>query len=58
MDLLVNSTKMTVIAAHDPVLALAAERRLVFEHGAVKAVQHRLKQEEQFNPYVKSILKQ
>jgi ABC-type lipoprotein export system ATPase subunit len=47
LDLLVNSTKIVVIATHDPVLALAADRRLVFEHGAVKTVQHRLKQEEQ-----------
>ncbi len=41
MELLVRSDKIVVIATHDPVLALSADRRLVFEHGAVHSVQIR-----------------
>lgn len=41
LDLLVKSDKIVVIATHDPVLALSAHRRLVFEHGAVRAVMER-----------------
>lgn len=38
LELLVNSDKIVVIATHDPVLALSAHRRLVFENGAVSRV--------------------
>ena len=38
LDLLVKSDKIVVIATHDPVLALSANRRLVFENGAVREV--------------------
>jgi ABC-type lipoprotein export system ATPase subunit len=41
LDLLLKSDKIIVIATHDPVLALSANRRLVFENGAVKLVQIR-----------------
>jgi len=41
LDLLLKSDKIIVMATHDPVLALSADRRLVFEHGAVKLVQTR-----------------
>jgi ABC-type lipoprotein export system ATPase subunit len=46
LDLLINSTKMVVIATHDPVLALGSERRLVFINGAVKVMQHRSPEED------------
>jgi len=46
LDLLVNSDKIVVIATHDPVLALSADRRLVFENGAVREVQTRTGAEE------------
>lgn len=46
LDLLLASDKIIVIATHDPVLALSADRRLVFEHGAVKMVQTRTGEEE------------
>ena len=46
LDLLIESDKIIVIATHDPVLALSADRRLVFEHGAVKAVRSRTGNEE------------
>ena len=36
LDLLVKSDKIIVIATHDPVLALSADRRLVFQNGGVK----------------------
>jgi ABC-type lipoprotein export system ATPase subunit len=36
MELLVQSDKIIVMATHDPVLALSAGRRLVFENGAVR----------------------
>ena len=38
LDLLLASDKIIVMATHDPVLALAADRRLVFEQGAMAAV--------------------
>ena len=38
LDLLVKSDKIVIIATHDPVLALSANRRLVFENGAVRDV--------------------
>lgn len=41
LELLVRSDKIIVMATHDPVLALSAQRRLVFEHGAVRAVMAR-----------------
>lgn len=41
LDLLLESDKIIVIATHDPVLALSADRRLVFEHGAVRHIQSR-----------------
>ncbi len=41
LDLLVKSDKIVVIATHDPVLALSAHRRLIFEHGAVRTVRER-----------------
>ncbi|WP_051261480.1 ATP-binding cassette domain-containing protein [Desulfovibrio inopinatus] len=46
LDLLVKSDKIVVIATHDPVLALSATRRLVFEHGAVHAVLSRTQEEQ------------
>ncbi len=47
LDLLLKSEKIIVIATHDPVLALSADRRLVFEHGAVCKVQERNEAEKQ-----------
>ena len=47
LDLLLGSDKIVVIATHDPVLALSADRRLVFENGAVKQVQKRTASEEE-----------
>lgn len=41
LALLLKSEKIVVMATHDPVLALSAHRRLVFEHGAVRKVQLR-----------------
>jgi len=41
LDLLLSTDKIIVMATHDPVLALAADRRLVFEHGAVARIMHR-----------------
>ena len=41
LDLLLSTDKIIVMATHDPVLALAAERRLVFEHGAVATTRMR-----------------
>lgn len=38
LNLLLASDKIIVMATHDPVLALAADRRLVFEQGAVAVV--------------------
>jgi ABC-type lipoprotein export system ATPase subunit len=38
LALLLKSEKIVVMATHDPVLALSAERRLVFENGAVRHV--------------------
>ncbi|QLA16253.1 ATP-binding cassette domain-containing protein [Desulfolutivibrio sulfoxidireducens] len=46
LELLVRSDKIVVIATHDPVLALSAHRRLVFEHGAVRFRQERTGDEE------------
>jgi len=46
LELLVQSDKIIVMATHDPVLALSAHRRLVFEHGAVRAMQERSGREE------------
>jgi len=45
LELLLKSDKIIVIATHDPVLALSADRRLVFENGAVKRVVHRKEEE-------------
>jgi ABC-type lipoprotein export system ATPase subunit len=41
LDLLLASDKIIVMATHDPVLALSADRRLVFAQGAVRKVIHR-----------------
>lgn len=41
LDLLLKTDKIVVMATHDPVLALMADRRLVLRHGAVAAVQSR-----------------
>ncbi len=41
LDLLVSSDKIIVMATHDPVLALRAQRRLVLGRGAVQSVQER-----------------
>jgi ABC-type lipoprotein export system ATPase subunit len=46
LDLLLKSDKIVVIATHDPVLALSAGRRLVFENGAVREVIIRSEAEE------------
>ena len=45
LDLLIRSDKIIVIATHDPVLALSADRRLVFRNGAVKRVGQRTDEE-------------
>jgi ABC-type lipoprotein export system ATPase subunit len=45
LDLLIKSDKIIVIATHDPVLALSADRRLVFQHGSVKQVMQRTDEE-------------
>jgi len=41
LALLLKSEKIVVMATHDPVLALSAHRRLVFENGAVRRCQVR-----------------
>jgi ABC-type lipoprotein export system ATPase subunit len=46
LDLLLASDKIIVIATHDPVLALSADRRLVFAGGAVVKMQTRTGEEE------------
>lgn len=46
LDLLLKSDKIVIIATHDPVLALFADRRLVFRNGAVQAVWRRTPGEE------------
>ncbi len=46
LDLLLKSDKIVVMATHDPVLALSADRRLVFENGAVRKIQTRTPDEE------------
>ncbi len=45
LDLLIRSDKIVVIATHDPVLALSADRRLVFRHGAVAHIIRRTERE-------------
>ncbi len=45
MKLLASSDKIIVMATHDPVLALSADRRLVFENGAVRKVLRRTTEE-------------
>ncbi len=47
LDLLVKSDKIIVIATHDPVLALSADRRLVFKNGGVKSTFERTGREEE-----------
>jgi len=47
LDLLLASDKIIVIATHDPVLALSADRRLVFGHGAVTKIQMRTREEQE-----------
>ncbi|AGW14685.1 ATP-binding cassette domain-containing protein [Megalodesulfovibrio gigas] len=46
MRLLLNSEKIVVIATHDPVLALSADRRVVIANGAVAAILTRTPAEE------------
>lgn len=46
LALLLASDKIVVMATHDPVLALSAERRMVFENGAVRLVLGRSAAEE------------
>jgi ABC-type lipoprotein export system ATPase subunit len=48
LDLLIKTDKIIVIATHDPVLALAADRRLVFQNGGVKTIQPRSAREAEF----------
>ncbi|WP_459932279.1 ATP-binding cassette domain-containing protein [Fundidesulfovibrio butyratiphilus] len=55
VDLLLSSDKIVVIATHDPVLALGADRRLVFEHGAVRKVQQRTPKEERLLARLESL---
>ncbi len=47
LELLIKSDKIIVIATHDPVLALSADRRLVFRHGAVRQVRQRTDEEKE-----------
>jgi len=46
LALLLKSEKIVVMATHDPVLALSAQRRLAFENGAVRAALRRSPAEE------------
>lgn len=46
LALLLKSEKIVVMATHDPVLALSAQRRLVVENGAVRRVLARTPEEE------------
>ena len=46
LDLLIKTDKIVVIATHDPVLALSADRRLVFRNGGVKKIDRRSQYEE------------
>jgi len=47
LDLLIKTDKIIVIATHDPVLALSADRRLVFRNGGVRKIDHRSAGEEE-----------
>ena len=58
LDLLLASDKIIVMATHDPVLALAADRRLVFEQGAVAAVLARTPAEDALLARLKDMEKQ
>jgi ABC-type lipoprotein export system ATPase subunit len=42
---LLSTDKIVVMATHDPVLALAADHRIIFEHGAVSATLQRTEHE-------------
>ncbi len=55
LDLLLRSDKIVVIATHDPVLALSADRRLVFEHGAVRSVLRRTTEEARLLAHVSAM---
>ncbi|WP_419787129.1 ATP-binding cassette domain-containing protein [Pseudodesulfovibrio sp.] len=55
LELLLKSDKIVVIATHDPVLALSAHRRLVFEHGAVRNVMHRTPAEERLLAHLEEL---
>lgn len=45
LELLVKTDKIIIIATHDPVLALSANRRLVFQNGGVKMIAERSERE-------------
>lgn len=47
LDLLIRTDKIIVIATHDPMLALAADRRLVFRNGGVSVINRRSAAEEE-----------
>jgi ABC-type lipoprotein export system ATPase subunit len=47
LDLLLKTDKIIIIATHDPVLALSADRRLVFQNGGVKKINNRSQREEE-----------
>jgi ABC-type lipoprotein export system ATPase subunit len=48
LDLLISSDKIIIIATHDPVLALLADRRIVFRHGAVRRIMRRTDEEKEY----------
>lgn len=48
LELLLRTDKIVVMATHDPVLALMADRRLVLRHGAVTQILTRTPQEERW----------
>ena len=55
LDLLVSQDKIVLMATHDPLLALMADRRIVIKNGGIHAVIETSKQEKELLAYLNSI---
>ncbi|WP_210122256.1 ATP-binding cassette domain-containing protein [Treponema parvum] len=55
LDLLVSQDKIVLMATHDPLLALMADRRIVIKNGGIHALIETSKQEKELLAYLNSI---
>lgn len=56
LDLLVNENKIVLMATHDPILALMADKRIVINNGGIVGIYETTKKEKNYLKNLKKLI--